>query len=50
VNSADDDLVFVDNASAGVNAFLRSFARTLKKGDKIFYLSTAYGMVKSVIE
>ena len=32
VKSRDDDLVFVENASAGCNAFLRSFAKTLSVG------------------
>ncbi len=41
------DLVFVPNASAGVNTVLRSLL--VPAGKKILYLNTAYGMVKSTI-
>eukprot|EP00729_Bicosta_minor_P023363 gene23363-20412_t len=49
VGSNDEDIVFVENASGGVNAFLRSFGRTLNAGDKVLHLSTVYGMVRQVI-
>ena len=38
-----DDLVFVDNASTGINAVLRSLA--LRAGDEIVVLDQAYGAV-----
>ena len=38
-----DDLVFVDNASTGINAVLRSLV--LKPGDEIVVLDQAYGAV-----
>ena len=38
-----DDLVFVDNASTGINAVLRSLA--LQPGDEIVVLDQAYGAV-----
>jgi isopenicillin-N epimerase len=41
-----DDLVFVDNATAGVNAVLRSFA--LRPGDEILMLDHAYGAIANV--
>jgi len=47
VNSDDDDLVFVENASDGCNSFLRSLR--LQPGDKVLYLSSAYGMVKQIL-
>lgn len=41
-----NDTVFVDNASGGVNAVLRSLARSMPAGQKILILNTAYFMVK----
>ena len=43
-----DDLVFVDNASTGVNAVLRSIA--LRPGDEIVVLDQAYGAVIKAAE
>ena len=43
VGARGDDLVFVDNASTGINAVLRSLA--LKPGDEILVLDQAYGAV-----
>ena len=43
VGARGDDLVFVDNASAGVNAVLRSLP--LAAGDEILLLDHAYGAV-----
>ena len=43
-----DDLVFVDNASTGVNAVLRSIA--LRPGDEIVVLDQAYGAVVKAAE
>ena len=43
VGARGDDLVFVDNASTGVNAVLRSLA--LATGDEILILDQAYGAV-----
>ena len=43
VGARGDDLVFVDNASTGINAVLRSIA--LRPGDEIVVLDQAYGAV-----
>ncbi|MGQ9369747.1 aminotransferase class V-fold PLP-dependent enzyme [Azospirillum sp. ST 5-10] len=40
-----EDLVFVDNATAAVNAVLRSFA--LERGDELLVTSTTYGAVRT---
>lgn len=40
-----DDVAFVDNASAGVNAVLRSLAPTLRPGDEIALHDLSYGAV-----
>ena len=45
-----NDTVFIDNASNGVNAVMRSLARALPPGKKILILSTAYYMVKMVLQ
>eukprot|EP00658_Telonema_sp_P-2_P013342 TRINITY_DN15055_c0_g1_i2.p1 TRINITY_DN15055_c0_g1~~TRINITY_DN15055_c0_g1_i2.p1 ORF type:complete len:456 (-),score=97.58 TRINITY_DN15055_c0_g1_i2:239-1561(-) len=42
------EVVFVDNASGGMNAVLRSIR--LGPDDEILYLNVAYGMVKSTIK
>jgi selenocysteine lyase/cysteine desulfurase len=47
VGAGSEDVVFVENASAGCNAFLRSLS--FQPGDKILYLNTAYGMVKNIL-
>eukprot|EP00949_MAST-11_sp_MAST-11-sp1_P003205 g3205.t1 len=44
-----EDVVFVENASHGVNAVLRSMKK-LHKGKKILYLNLAYQMVKNTLE
>jgi selenocysteine lyase/cysteine desulfurase len=46
--NSSDDVVFVDNASGGINAVLRSV--TLTPQDRILYLNLAYGMVKTTIK
>jgi isopenicillin-N epimerase len=43
IGARGDDLVFVDNASTGINAVLRSLA--LEAGDEIVVLDQAYGAV-----
>jgi isopenicillin-N epimerase len=43
-----DDLVFVDNATTGINAVLRSIA--LEPGDEIVVLDPAYGAVAKAAE
>ena len=48
VNSDPNSIVLVENASAAVNSILRSV--TLKKGDKVLRLSTAYGMVINTLK
>jgi len=48
LNATDpDDLVLVENASAGVNAVLRSIK--YNPGDKVLITSTAYPMVKNLL-
>lgn len=47
INADDEDIVFVDNASHGVNSVLRSIQ--IPKGKKILYLNVAYGMVKNCL-
>ena len=52
INSKDSgDVVFVDNASHGINAVLRSLASNLLKDSeiKVLYLQTAYQMVKNTL-
>ena len=44
---AGDDVVFVDNATAGVNAVVRSFP--LRAGDEIVLLDLAYGGVRNAV-
>ena len=53
INAASpNDVAFVDNASHGMNAVLRSLAPTLlaKKGTKILFLQTAYRMVLNTLQ
>jgi selenocysteine lyase/cysteine desulfurase len=49
INANVNDTVFVDNASNGVNAVMRSLARAMPSGKKILLLSTAYYMVKATV-
>jgi len=49
VNCDPLDLAFVENASEGVNAILRSIHPYLPPTAKIMILDLAYGMVKSVL-
>jgi isopenicillin-N epimerase len=42
------DVVFIENASEGVNTVLRSLR--VPAGKKLLYLNTAYGMVKNVMQ
>ena len=48
VGARGDDVVFVDNASTGINAVLRSIA--LQPGDEIVVLDQAYGAVIKAAE
>lgn len=48
VNCDADDLVLIDNASAGVNSLLKSLK--FKENETILYYSVAYGMVKLTLE
>ena len=50
INAGFNDTVFVENASNGVNAVLRSLARAMPPGKKILLLNTAYYMVKMVLQ
>ena len=47
VNSRVDDLVLVENTSAGINAIVRSFP--FNANDGILLLSTAYDMVQTTV-
>ena len=49
VNARAADVVFVDNASHGVNAVLRSLAERLPRGSKVLELNLAYTMVKNTL-
>ena len=51
-SASPDDVVFVDNASHGMNAVLRSLVPTLLAGKntKILYLQTAYRMVLNTLD
>ncbi len=42
-----DDLVFVDNATTGINAIVRSF--DLRKGDEVLVTDHAYGAVRNAV-
>lgn len=44
----EEDVVFITNASHGVNAVLRSIQ--LKKNEKVLYLNLAYPMVKNTLQ
>jgi hypothetical protein len=47
--SADPaDVVFIENASEGVNTIIRSMR--VPSGKKLMFLNTAYGMVKNVMQ
>ena len=48
INADPDEIVFVPNASHGVNAILRSLR--IKLGEKILFLNVAYTMVKNTIK
>ena len=48
INADPDEIVFVPNASHGVNAILRSLK--IKLGEKILFLNVAYTMVKNTIK
>jgi isopenicillin-N epimerase len=47
LNAAGQDLAFVDNATTGCNAMLRSLA--LRPGDEVLILSHAYGAVRNAV-
>jgi isopenicillin-N epimerase len=47
LNAESDDLAFVDNATTGCNAVLRSL--TLRPDDEILILSHAYGAVRNTV-
>jgi hercynylcysteine S-oxide lyase len=48
IGSNVNDTVFVENASSGVNAVIKSLARIAPSGQKFLFLNTAYFMVKQV--
>jgi selenocysteine lyase/cysteine desulfurase len=49
IKARSEDVVMVENASTGVNTVLRHLEPPLKRGDKVLYLSCAYGMTQSVL-
>ena len=49
VGSAPDDLVFVPNATSGINAVLRSLLPTFKPGDELLTASHAYRAVRQTM-
>jgi len=49
IGSGVNDTVFVENASNGVNAVVRSLARSAPPNKKFLFLNTAYYMVKMVM-
>jgi isopenicillin-N epimerase len=48
ISAPEEDVVFVENASSGINAFLRSLG--LSAGDAVIELSIAYSMVQNTLE
>jgi isopenicillin-N epimerase len=48
VGASGDDLVFVDNATSGINAVLRSF--DFHEGDELLIFDGAYGAVRNAAE
>jgi selenocysteine lyase/cysteine desulfurase len=50
VGADPEDVVFVENASHGVNSVLRSIQINFKTGGKILILDIAYGMVKNTVQ
>eukprot|EP00041_Stephanoeca_diplocostata_P013089 m.225730 g.225730 ORF g.225730 m.225730 type:complete len:434 (+) comp19213_c0_seq4:127-1428(+) len=48
INANKDDVVFVENASSGINAILRAIKYSV--GDYILILDCAYGMVKNTLD
>lgn len=49
LNAPADDVVFVPNATTGVNTVLRGFPWSADGGDEILYFSTAYGACEKTI-
>jgi len=49
VGARPSDLVFVENASAGINAVLRSLLSNFPRGSKVLCYSFAYMMVKNTL-
>ncbi|PYS54743.1 MAG: hypothetical protein DMG13_07060 [Acidobacteria bacterium] len=47
VGADGKDLVFVDNATSGVNAVLRTF--DFREGDEVLILDHAYGAVRNAV-
>ena len=49
IKAEPSDVVMVENASTGVNTILRHLEPPLAAGDKVLFLSCAYGMTQSVL-
>ncbi|XP_064403599.1 uncharacterized protein LOC135349057 [Halichondria panicea] len=50
VDADPADIVFVQNATTGINAVVRSLVKKFQPGDSILMIDVAYGTVKLVIE
>jgi isopenicillin-N epimerase len=48
VGTNDDDLIFVENATAGMNIIAESFSRSLHIGDEVLLTDHEYGAVRRI--
>jgi isopenicillin-N epimerase len=49
INAKESDIVFVDNATSGVNAVVRSLMPTFKPGDELFTTTHVYGAMRKTL-
>jgi isopenicillin-N epimerase len=49
VNAKESDIVFVDNATTGVNAVVRSLMPKFKPGDELFTTTHVYGAMRKTL-
>ncbi len=49
VGAKEQDIVFVENATSGVNAVVRSLMPTFKPGDELFTTSHVYGAMRKTL-
>lgn len=50
INAQPNDLVFMQNATTGLNTVFASLERTLKPGDEVLATSLGYGAVKTMLK